>query len=188
MAEALPGLPRWAVVSPRRARHIAGVADLLERWAIERAVDAAEAARWRRAALLHDALRDAPESLLVSFAPLPEEWPPSIWHGPAAAAAAAREGEGDPGVLGAVRYHSLGHRGWDDVGRMLYLADYLEPGRTHERAALAELADRVAAEPAAVLREVAARKVSWLLHIESPIQRETWDFWNSLVAVGSSSR
>jgi len=187
-AEPLAGLPRWAVVSPRRAQHIAGVAGLVERWASERAVDAAEATRWRRAALLHDALRDAPASMLATFAPLPEGWPPSIWHGPAAAAAAAREGEDDPGVLDAVHYHSLGHAAWDDVGRILFLADFLEPGRTHEGAVLAELAGRVAADPAAVLREVAARKVRWLLHIGRPIARETWDFWNSLVAAKSSSR
>lgn len=183
-AELLPGLPRWAVVSPRRARHIAGVAALLARWAGERAVAAAEAARWRRAALLHDALRDAPESLLVTFAPLPEGWPPSIWHGAAAAGAAARDGEADAGVLAAVRYHSLGFAAWDDVGRMLFLADALEPGRTYERATLTELAGRVAEDPAAVLREVAARRVRWLLHIDRPIPRETWDFWNSLVAAG----
>ena len=187
-AESLAGLPGWAVVSPRRVRHIAGVAGLLERWARERAVNPEEAARWRRAALLHDALRDAPEPVLATFTPLPEGWPPSLWHGPAAAAAAAREGEDDPGVLDAVRYHSLGLLAWDDAGRMLFLADYLEPGRTHDREALAELADRVAAEPAAVLREVAARKVRWLLHIGRPIPRETWDFWNSLVAAESSSR
>ena len=186
-ADLLPGLPRWAVVSPRRAHHIAGVVGLVERWARERAVDAAEAARWRRAALLHDALRDATESVLAGFAPLPEGWPASIWHGPAAAAAAAREGEDDAAVLDAVRYHSLGHRGWDDAGRMLFLADYLEPGRSHERAENAALAHRVAAEPAEVLREVAARKVRWLLHIGRPIPRETWDFWNSLVAAASSS-
>jgi len=186
-AETPAGLPCWAVVAPQRARHIAGVAGLLERWARERAAGPAEAARWRRAALLHDALRDAPESVLAAHAPLPEGWPASIWHGPAAAAAAARDGEDDPGVLDAVHFHSVGHRGWDDAGRMLFLADYLEPGRTHERSALAELADRVAVEPAAVLREVAARKIGWLLHIGRPIPRETWDFWNSLVAAGSSS-
>jgi HD superfamily phosphohydrolase YqeK len=90
-------------------------------------------------------------------------------------------------VLGAVRYHSLGHREWDDAGRMLFLADYLEPGRRHERARLAALADRVAAEPATVLREVAVLKVGWLLRSGHPIPRETWDFWNSLVAAGSSS-
>jgi HD superfamily phosphohydrolase YqeK len=187
-AEAPPDLPRWAVVTPQRARHIAGVAALLERWARERAVDPVEAGRWRRAALLHDALRDAPDAVLAGYAPLPEGWPPSIWHGPAAAAAAAGDGEADPGVLDAVRYHSLGHRGWDDAGRMLFLADYLEPGRGYERERLAALADRAAAEPAAVLREVAAGKVRWLLHIGRPIPRETWDFWNSIVAAGSPSR
>jgi HD superfamily phosphohydrolase YqeK len=187
-AEVPSDLPRWAVVTPQRARHIAGVAGLVERWARERAVAAAEAGRWRRAALLHDALRDAPEAVLAGYAPLPEGWPRSIWHGPAAAAAAARHGEADPGVLDAVRYHSLGHRGWDDAGRMLFLADYLEPGRSYERERLAALADRASAEPAAVLREVAAGKIRWLLHIGRPIPGETWDFWNSIVTAGSPSR
>jgi HD superfamily phosphohydrolase YqeK len=186
-ADLLPGLPSWAVVAPRRARHIAGVVGLVEAWAVTLAVGPTEAARWRRAALLHDALRDAPEAVLAGFAPLPEGWPPSLWHGPAAAAAAAREGEGDPGVLAAVHYHSVGHRSWDDAGRMLLLADWLEPGRTHDREVLTALAARVIAEPAAVLREVAARKLRWLLHVGRPIPRETWDFWNSLVAAGSSS-
>ena len=186
-AELLPGLPPWAVVSPQRVRHIAGVVGLLERWARERAVGSAEAARWRRAALLHDALRDAPASLLATFAPLPEGWPRSTWHGPAAAAAARRDGERDQGVLTAVHYHSLGYARWDEVGRFLFLADYLEPGRAHERPALDALAAGVVAEPERVLREVAAIKVRWLLRIGRPIPRETWDFWNSLAAGRSSS-
>ncbi len=49
------------------------------------------------------------------------------------------------------------------------------------------LAARVAAEPDAVLREVAANKLRWLLHAGRPIPRETWDFWNSLAAGRSSS-
>ncbi len=54
-----PDLPAWAVVSPRRAGHIGRVAALLAQWAAARGVAAQEEARWRRAALLHDALRDA---------------------------------------------------------------------------------------------------------------------------------
>jgi HD superfamily phosphohydrolase YqeK len=181
------GLPPWAVVSPRRVRHIAGVVALVESWSAALGVAPAESGRWRRAAVLHDALRDAPESLLAGFAALPEGWSPPLWHGPAAAAAAERDGEEDPGVLAAVRYHSVGHRDWDDTGRMLFLADSLEPGRTHDRDALAALAARVAAEPAVALREVAARKLRWLLHVGRPIPRETWVFWNSIVAAGSSS-
>ena len=185
-AEVLAALPAWAVVTPRRVEHIAGVAGLLGRWAGERGTDAAEADRWRRAALLHDALRDAPVGILARWGPAPAGWPRSVWHGPAAAAAAAAHGESDRGVLEAVRYHSLGHAGWNDVGRMLYLADALEPARRHERARLDALAARAARESDAVLREVTALKLGWLLREGRAIAGETWEFWNSLAANASS--
>ena len=186
-ADRLPGLPAWAMVTPRRVEHLALVVQVLERWAAERGVAPDEAARWRRAALLHDALRDAPDEVLARFGPPPENWPRAIWPGPAAAVAAEREGERDRGVLDAVRYHSLGYAGWDDAGKFLFLADALEPGRKHARALLDQLAGRAAREPDAVLRHVAALKLRWLAHIEGPIPRETWEFWNSLVADASSS-
>ena len=110
-------LPPWAIVTPERRAHIERVASLLDAWAARLAVDGTERARWLRAARLHDALRDAPLTTKLA-------------HGPAAADRAAREGETDRGVLDAVRYHTVGYVGWDDVGRMLYLADFLDPGRT----------------------------------------------------------
>lgn len=186
-ADVLGSLPPWAVVTSARIEHIGRVAALLDRWAKEQGVDGAEGARWRRAALLHDALRDAGEEVLAGYCARPARWPRSIWHGPAAAAAARRDGERDTGVLSAVHYHSLGYARWDDAGRFLFLADYLEPGRKHERALLDALAARAVAETDVVLREVAAIKVRWLLHIGRPIPRETWDFWNSLAAGRSSS-
>jgi 2-amino-4-hydroxy-6-hydroxymethyldihydropteridine diphosphokinase len=45
-------------------------------------------------------------------------------------------------VLDAIRYHSIGWSKWDRVGKALYMADYLEPGRTFDqerRAALSTL-------------------------------------------------
>ncbi len=179
-------LPAWAVVTPERAAHITRVTSLIERWADQRRVSVAERERWRRAALLHDALRDADAAVLAHYAPR-GDWPARLWHGPAAAAAAERHGETDRGVLDAVRYHSVGFAGWDHAGRMLYLADHLEPGRRHDRAALAALAARVAAEPAAVLAAVAARRVARLVHEGRPIRKETWEFWNSLRDASSSS-
>ena len=95
--ERVEGLPRWAIVTPKREAHIARVAALLAGWAAARGVGAPEAARWRRAALLHDALRDAPDEVLAGYCARPARWPRSIWHGPAAAAAARREGEGNGG-------------------------------------------------------------------------------------------
>ena len=184
--EVRAALPSWAVVADRRIAHVARVVELLEEWASARGVGAAEVGRWRRAALLHDALRDADEAVLLRYEPR-QLWPFKTWHGPAAAAAAAAAGERDAGVLDAVRYHSLGYAGWDDAGRMLYLADYLEPGRTYERPTLDALSARVPAEPAAVLREVAAMRIGWRLKDGGLIAKETWEFWNTLVAAGSSS-
>jgi HD superfamily phosphohydrolase YqeK len=179
-------LPSWAVVGPERAGHIARVAALMESWAQAAGRSVEERARQHRAAVLHDALRDADPQTLRAHVGEAERLPPALWHGPAAAAFAARHGEKDEGVLAAVRWHTLGWREWDEVGKALYLADYLEPGRTHD-AERSALADRVPGEFDAVLRDVAARRMGWLLRTGRPIARQTWDFWNGLVAGDSSS-
>jgi HD superfamily phosphohydrolase YqeK len=179
-------LPAWSVASDIRVEHIARVVALLERWARERSIGDAELVRWRRAAVLHDALRDADEVVLRRYG-APPPWPPKTWHGPAAATAAAADGERDQGVLDAVRYHSFGWARWDEAGRMLYLADYLEPGRPYERAMLDAWIERTPAEPARVLREVAALRIGWRLKNGGRLAQETWEFWNSIAADASSS-
>jgi HD superfamily phosphohydrolase YqeK len=83
-------------------------------------------------------------------------------------------------VLDAVRFHSVGYAGWDDVGRMLYLADYLEPGRKGRRKERARLAKRVPRQRDAVLREVVARQIEEQLAAGRPIDPLTLAFWNSL--------
>jgi len=181
----MPDLPSWAVVSPARAEHIARVAALTQTWARARQVGAAEAARWRRAAVLHDALRDAGPDVLARYTPQ-GDWPLKLWHGPAAAAAAQVHGETDEGIVAAVRYHSVGYAAWDECGRVVFLADYLEPGRDRDRAALDVLAARVAGDLVGVVREVTARRLRYLVEGGKPIRRETWELWNSLVAPAAS--
>jgi len=161
-------LPAWAQVSAERRAHIERVVALLNSWADAMHVDANERDRWLRAGWLHDALRDSPLA----------DWSA---HGPAAAARAAATGERDQGVLEAVRYHTIGSRGWDDVGRMLYLGDFLEPGRDFASGERAELARRVPTERDAVLREVARRRLEWALRSGWQLPNETVAFWNSLV-------
>lgn len=162
-------LPPWAVVAPERRTHIERVVGLLTQWAEAMHVSDGERARWLKAAWLHDALRDADRT-------------DPLAHGPRAAARAARDGESDHGVLDAVRYHTLGYAHWDDVGRMLYLADFLEPGRTLDQDDRAELAARVPRERDAVLKEVARRRIEWVLRSGWPLTPATVDFWNSLAA------
>ncbi len=179
-------LPAWAVVSPRRSEHIFRVVALVDRWAEARGVSATEAARWHRAAVLHDALKEADDETLARYAPQ-DDWPRALWHGPAAAAAAQRFGEMDRGVLDAVRYHSVGYAQWDDVGKALYLADYLEPGRSHDSERRLALAERMPGEFEAVLFEVAATRIGHLKDSGRQIRKETQDFWNALVRDASSS-
>ena len=162
-------LPAWAEVGESRRAHIERVAALLASWAELLAVPAVESARWERAALLHDALRDARLATRIA-------------HGPAAADRAAAEGETDQGVLDAVRYHTVGYAGWDDVGRMLYLADFLEPGRRTAAVERQALAARVVRERDAVLRTVARWRLGAILRAGWPLTPETVGFWNALAS------
>lgn len=145
-------------MTSRRLAHIERVVDLLDRWAGSMALDATAAARWRRAGWLHDALRDAPAAVLRRWAGHSGQ-PVDLLHGPAAAACAAANGEHDDGVLAAVRWHTVGSAGWDDVGRALYCADFLEPGRPFEVERRALLAGRFPGEPEQVFLEVARWRV-----------------------------
>ncbi|HSM16646.1 MAG TPA: HD domain-containing protein [Gemmatimonadales bacterium] len=167
------------MISPTRLEHVEQVAELLVNWAHELGVPDSERNRWLRAAWLHDAFRDAPVEELEHWAPS-ATGPVQLRHGPAAAARAKAEGETDRGVLDAVRYHSLGLAEWDMVGRMLYCADYLEPGRSFDRPARAEFAERLPRDVSGVLREVARARVLHVIQSGWILPEPTVRFWNSL--------
>jgi len=180
------GLPSWAKVGPKRRGHIERVAALLTAWADTMAMALPERSRWLKAAWLHDAMRDAEPDELRRWAP-DAEGPESFWHGPAAAARAASAGETDAGVLDAVRYHTTGLAEWDHVGRALYCADFLEPGRRFDPEIRAALAARFPAEPTRVLTEVASRRLQHVIRSGWPIPEATRRFWNALVADAGSA-
>jgi HD superfamily phosphohydrolase YqeK len=178
-------LPTWAVLSSDRLAHVQRVAELAAAWAEAMGVPDNERHRWLRAVWLHDALRDAgPDELerWASSAP----GPAALKHGPAAAARAKAEGEVDRGVLDAVRYHSVGLAEWDMVGRVLYAADYLEPGRPFDPDRRAELARRFPADSRGVLREVARQRLAHIVASGWPLPEPTVRFWNSLVTPSPS--
>lgn len=182
-----PTLPAWAVVTSERIDHITRVAELASSWADEMGVPDSERNRWLRAVWLHDALRDAPEDML-------EEWaastpgPPELRHGPASAARAKAEGEADRGVLDAVRYHSVGLAEWDMVGRALYCADFLEPGRDFAREERRELAERFPEEPRMVLCEIARWRISYTVESGWALLDPTVRFWNALASSSAPER
>jgi HD superfamily phosphohydrolase YqeK len=171
--------PPWARITPTRVQHVEGVCALLTTWSNEMRASSADTDRWLRAAVLHDAVKDASPAELAPLADV--TWGiPKLLHGPVAAVLAARDGEADLGILAAVRYHSVGFAGWDDVGRMLYLADYLERGRRGLPESLRALRDRVPLDPLDALRQVARRRISHQLGKAHPLLPETVAFWNGL--------
>jgi HD superfamily phosphohydrolase YqeK len=173
--------PNWAHIKKKRQAHVRRVAQVCEIWAEKMGVVDSELHRLQRAVALHDALKDAPEDLLCELAP--DAWGVgALRHGPAAAARAERDGEKDGGVLDAVRYHSVGYQQWDLVGRMLYLADFLEPGRSYHTAQHSALLERVPDEMESVLRLVAAERIAGIVLSGGPLPAETTDFWNALIA------
>lgn len=172
-------LPDWAVVGPDRRAHIARVAALIGAWAAEMRIADVEASAWRDAALWHDALRDAPEADLRGLAP-DSSYPAPLLHGPAAAARIARDGERRQDVLDAIRYHTVGCRGWSRTGRALYMADYLEPGREFGRPDRAFLARQVPHDFDGVFRQVVRQRLEWALREGNAVYPETAELWNSV--------
>ncbi|HUP51103.1 MAG TPA: HD domain-containing protein [Longimicrobiales bacterium] len=178
-------LPEWAVAGPERRAHMGRVAGLLDAWAEELGLPQADRARWRAAGWLHDALRDEDADALRPL--VPERFrslPGQILHGPAAAACLADEGVTDEELLQAVTFHTIGHAGLGALGRALYAADFLEPGRTFLNEWRGELRSRLPEELDAVLVEIVRARLEHLADRTTSVLPETRDFWNALVAEG----
>lgn len=175
-------LPDWADASPARREHMGRVADLMDHWARRAGLPDDDRARWRAAGLLHDGLRDADfDRLRPLVEPDLRDRPGKMLHGPAAAARLRDEGVDDPPLLLAIAWHTLGHPGFDLLGKCLYLADYAEPGREYESPDLAAMRARVPGEVDAVLREVAVDRIARSLEKRRPLLEPTVGFWNALV-------
>lgn len=146
-------LPPWAQISTGRRKHIIRVTTLLAEWADAMGVSAVERQTWIDAGRFHDALRDAPVGELRELAgsTMAEV---ELLHGPATATKLERDGESRRNLLDAIRYHSIGWKAWDRVGRALYMADYLEPGRTFDLERRAALSMRVPSDFDAAFRDV----------------------------------
>ncbi len=91
------------------------------------------------AALLHDCAKNySPEALLQAadrFGLDVDEVTrrePQLLHGPVGAAVAKEEyGIEDEAILDAIRYHTTGRAGMTRLEKIIYLADFIEPGRDY---------------------------------------------------------
>ncbi len=121
-------------LSPKRRRHIFGVADTAE--ALARRFDY-HPLKARLAGLAHDLAREWPPEAVSEEAlrdgrglSPPEEQNRVLLHGRAAAQFILETFDvTDPEILDAVRHHTLGTADPSPLDLILYAADYLEPNR-----------------------------------------------------------
>ncbi|MCE2454337.1 MAG: HD domain-containing protein [Gemmatimonadetes bacterium] len=187
MAAAEGELPGWAVLGARRRAHVERVALLMDAWAERLGADRSDRKRWRAAGLLHDVLREAPADELrreVTRADA-EILPDIVLHGPAASARLRSEGVRDEELLLAVARHTTGHSDFGLMGRALYVADLVEPGRRlgpWRDAMLVGLPERLVE----LTPEVTARRLTRAIGQGKPLISHSVAFWNALCAENGS--
>ncbi|HEX6306691.1 MAG TPA: HD domain-containing protein [Longimicrobiales bacterium] len=157
------------------------VSELLGAWADALDLTREDGIRWRAAGYLHDALREAPPDELRALVPEAlRTLPGKLLHGPAAAERLRTAGLDDEPLLLAIGYHTIGHPGLDALGRALFIADYIEPGRRYQPERLAALRARMPHARDEVLHEVLRARLDRLLREGRPMRDETVAFWNVL--------
>lgn len=183
VAEAAQGrLPDWAVAGKKRREHMQRVAELLREWSTSRSESPIEVDRWTALGFLHDVLRDAKPKDLRGSVPAPmSHLPGGVLHGPAAATRLREGGVTDETFLTAVAYHTIGSPDFGVVGKALYAADFLEPGRKFRRKWRGGLRATMPEELDAVVRTILSARIRYLVDKKRPVRPETLGFWNMLV-------
>lgn len=157
------------------------VSSLLGGWADDAALSPDDRVRWRAVGFLHDVLREAdPDTLRARVAPEHRSMPGPLLHGPAGADRLRVAGVLDGELLTAVAWHTTGDVRFRTLGRALYAADYLEPGRSFLPEWRAELRARMPGDLDAVLREIVAARIANLVTKGRPVLPRTLAFWNDM--------
>jgi HD superfamily phosphohydrolase YqeK len=174
-------LPDWAVARKKRRAHMERVATLLREWGELRGEDPWEIKRWSAVGYLHDVLRDADPGDLRAGLSMPlDHLPDEVIHGPAAADRLRLAGVEDEPLLTAIAFHSLGSPDFNDIGKALYAADFLEPGRKLQPKWRARLRAEMPAGLDSVTQAVVGRRVQFLIKKRRFVPHETLGLWNVL--------
>lgn len=146
------------------------------------------------AALMHDYAKAMPGATLLELARSrglivdpAEEAQPQLLHGPVAAALLAEQGlVTDPAVLDAIRYHTTGRSDMGLLEKVIWLADYIEPGRTFpEVAVIRQAAEQDLDKALLMALDTSITYViqrGWMLHLFTVHAR------NQLLAQGGRNR
>lgn len=108
------------------------------------------------------------------------EYNTELWHAPVGAyLAEAEAGITDLEVLDAIRYHTSGRRGMTKLEKVIYLADYIEPGRHFP--GVEEVRDLAKINLDDALIKSVQNTIIFLMKKNQAIYPETFHTYNDLV-------
>lgn len=138
------------------------------------------------AAIFHDYAKFRPKDemrKIIVCEGLPEdllEYNAELWHAPVGAYLAEHEaGITDSEVLSAIRYHTSGRRGMTKLEKIIYLADYIEPGRHFP--GVAEVRELAKANLNDALIKAVQNTILFLMKKNQVIYPESFYTYNDLI-------
>lgn len=172
-----------AAMSEKRFRHVLGV----EQTAIALAeLYGCDVTKASLAALLHDYAKEVEDKVFLALIDQKnldsdlKQWGNNIWHGVVGAYFIADTfGLADQEILQAIQRHTVGARQMTLLDKVLYVADYIEPGRDFPVVAEARLLASQSLDQA-----VAFETAQTIVHLAKkgiPIYPQTVDTYNAYV-------
>ncbi|WP_100331641.1 bis(5'-nucleosyl)-tetraphosphatase (symmetrical) YqeK [Bacillus xiapuensis] len=169
-------------LTEHRYQHTLGVAETAVKLAHQFGADPQKA---EIAAIFHDYAKFRPKEEMAAIIRAEKMDPrllsfhPELWHAPVGACLVQKEaGIEDEEILDAIRYHTSGRTGMTLLEKIIYLADYIEPGRhfpgVEEVRALAE------EHLDAALIQAVKNTIQFLMKKNQPIFPDTVDMYNDL--------
>lgn len=170
-------------LTEHRYVHTLGVVETSIELAVKYGADPKKA---EMAAIFHDYAKFRPKDEMKKIIlenGFPQDllgYSPELWHAPAGAFLAEKEaGISDPEILDAIRYHTSGRPGMSLLEKIIYLADYIEPGRSFPGVEeTRELAER---DLNLALIQSVRNTITFLMKKNQPVYPETFLTYNDLV-------
>jgi len=171
-------------VSARRFAHIKGVVSEARKLARANGLPEEKAVL---AAWFHDCAKEwTKERMLETLRGTPfkmdgmEKKIPALWHPHAGAAAAARGWKvRDPEVLEAIRCHTLGNPRMGALAQVLFVADFIEPGRDY--AELAEIRKTAYSSLREGVLSKSSRTIGAILGRKGKVHPRLLETWNAFL-------
>jgi len=173
-----------ANISPKRYEHIRGVAQTSRKLAIRYGLspDQAELAGW-----LHDCAKELPKSEMLDwikkgFSRLDtaEKKIPALWHSHAGASIAFHQWKiKDRQILEAIRCHTLGSPTMSPLAQIVFVGDFIEPGRRFDGVVMARAIAKKDLNQAVLIK--CFMTISHLLSQNMKIHGRLLETWNSFL-------